>query len=595
MNEVTQASIHSQLNNRLQALRAAVYRNALIARFKNYIGKHPQETHTTLYNLAHPAGENRTNLMRQAGIRALGEGEGDTTTAGSNTVTTGLNAEGVFGRFFTNADGVTQFSAGYGPRNSVKTQRDATLAKVIGRTDTDIARNTASLQFETVVEYLIKNNKFDDFESATTALQSKVDAADKTPGGAKAFLQARFDEVDPATKESAARNWAHQILMTEQKRIADEGVDTQIRLEESKTRQVYEKNLKRAQMLADKRPDSEKQRLAAIVADNAQRLSEAQAPFVAARKAYVAESQHIELLKRGEEITKIKTKYLAEKNAKRADEKDDADSETAKAYDLVFNENGTIKTGIRYLMPLTQTQIAERGEEKVKLKAAMDLLKKKRDDVLAENNKNLRDFAKDETKAARASAAQVGRSNIENFDAFIINGGRNFFARFNNFVNKAPRKSATRSGYNFLRNFWRATERLVTRNIPEDINLGVAGQKYTKEPPTQKFFDAVQALINKDVKDRANKADSAVLNQHYEDMKSLIAPMLTPKISKGKVTSGEDIFMSYKELSDFMYSFKMLRESRAMAASLNAYKEKQYAGRIGNVVKQNMARYFYGM
>ena len=48
----------------------------------------------------------------------------------------------------------------------------------------------------------------------------------------------------------------------------------------------------------------------------------------------------------------------------------------------------------------------------------------------------------------------------------------------------------------------------------------------------------------------------------------------------------------YKELSNFQFFYKVLREINAASAILKSYKNRRSVNNIGNVVKQNMARYF---
>ena len=72
-NSSLQAPVGAAISDKMNTLRAIVHRNTLAAAYKNYMGRHDQAMHTTLFNLANPSsGERRVGGAGDARAKDAG-------------------------------------------------------------------------------------------------------------------------------------------------------------------------------------------------------------------------------------------------------------------------------------------------------------------------------------------------------------------------------------------------------------------------------------------------------------------------------------------------------------------------------------------
>jgi len=570
--ESQQTSIRASIQGHLNTLRARVYRNTFIASFKNYMGRHDQQMHTTLFNIANPSEGERKAGAGGEGVRGRAADGGDEAAKGA-PVTRGQAGY-----------------AGYGERAKTEFAAEAKATRLAGESDREYVGRLLVSARELAVG--------DNFVSAYTAQgkpapsQEQVQQAMAIDARGNSKARELFARMSQNDQDELVTNAFYTLR---QKTDAGGKVIPEITV--SKYHNEY---LNRVASEAGLSPTAVNKMTPAQRNTFSEQVRAMQSELKPARdeavksRAMLRREQNLYIrlqegvkgytLVKFDQATLDRTGLTAEDFTKRA-------------------EGGSMQ--IRNIA--TQGPIVGATQEQVNAQRPVVVAAKIKADAAVASYDTQRTTLLGGLRGAKKTAARESRSaylkpTLENYEANRLffekrqSGDSRLLANtrevrmwntYDPALRSAEAKSPEAAGYAFTKNFFRTlagtaipgSPGLTKGNFPiNDARI----KKYSKSV-TQEDFDKLWGMVGRAEQAKASGRTPQEMKEARGEMEAFLKETFGVK---------QNEIESYKELSDFQFSYKMLRRISSDLNILKSYKNRRSVNNIGSVVKQNMARYF---
>ena len=564
--ESQQTSIRASIQEHLNTLRARVYRNTFIASFKNYMGRHDQQMHTTLFNIANPSEGERKAGAGGEGVRGRAADGGDEAAKGAPV------ARGQAGY------------AGYGERAKTEFAAEAKATRLAGESDREyVGRLLVSAR-----ELAVGDNFVSEYTAQGKAAPSEEQVRQAMTIDARGNSKARelFARMSQDDQDALVTNAFYTLR---QKTDAGGKVIPEITV--SKYHNEYLNRVASEAGLSptavNKMTPAQRNTFSEQVRAMQRELQPAKDVVRAARSDWRIQKNQLERLQIGVEgITRIAGDKVAAAQI-------GAES-LGKEGDI-----GIVRIGKQGLSGATKEQVDAQipvvASARAKLDAAIGKLATQRATLLG----GLRGAKK---TAARESRSAYLKPTLENYEANRLffekrqSGDSRLLANtrevrmwntYDPALRSAEAKSPESAGYAFTKNFFRT---LAGTAIPGSPGLTKGNfpindpriKKYSKSI-TQEDFDKLWGMVGRAEQAKASGRTPQEMKEARGEMEAFLKETFGVK---------QNEIESYKELSDFQFSYKMLRRISSDLNFLKSYKNQRSVNNIGSVVKQNMARYF---
>ena len=567
--ESQQTSIRASIQEHLNTLRARVYRNTFIASFKNYMGRHDQQMHTTLFNIANPSEGGRNTGAGGEGVRGRAADESAPAAKGAPV------ARGQAGY------------AGYGERARTQYAAEAKAGQLAGESNADyVGRLLVSARDLAYGDNFVERYTFSR-KAAPSEEQIRQAMAPRT-GGQISRAQELFEKNSRDDQNALVSN-AYDTLR--QIKNTDAAGKEPPSFRESKYHNEYlNRVLSEAGFsttASNKMTPAQRNTFSDRVSAMQRELQPAKDVVRAARSDWKIQKNQLERLQIGVEgITRIAGDKVAAARI-------GAES-LGKEGDI-----GIVRIGKQGLSGATKEQVDAQipvvASARAKLDAAIGKLATQRTTLLGE----LRGAKK---TAVRESRSAWVKPTLENYEANRLffekrqSGDPKLLANtrevrmwntYDPALRSAEAKSPESAGYAFTKNFFRTlagtaipgSPGLTKGNFPiNDARI----KKYSKGI-TQEDFDKLWGMVGRAEQAKASGRTPQEMKEARGEMEAFLKETFGVK---------QNEIESYKELSDFQFSYKMLRRISSDLNFLKSYKNQRSVNNIGSVVKQNMARYF---
>ena len=600
-----QAPVSAAILDKMNTLRAIVHRNTLAAAYKNYMGRHNQETHTTLFNLANPSSGER---------RVSGAGDVRAKDAGGEAGGLKRGQEGYPG-YLARAK-ITTAGEQKDALKRYEEYRDRVAFEAHGV-------NYASLQ-----------------ASNPQGAQEVSDEA------ATSFHASLIEEKAADKKNSAWREIYEKRREGEEQKIAqlrqDAGSPNPI-IALRATRELAKQERRIANFDALEKREGvtaarqEVRRLAhEVVVINRQLIKEQASVFGGGKKADLRSNNDNA---DREDTTQSTADRGGPRNVREAGARVDAE-------ELGVGGGMGLRGGIRDLGGSRTTVDKLKGqltEAKTRLQDAQanrTAAEKRVERIIGLRSEGYfpkgtgagKDYVPGPSGRGTGRIARFQRPDLFDYEQTIPagqarlafmrankpndpegkstgwnKGSDNYWNKYTAPLNAVVAKSPEAAGLNFLKNYFRnlsgmdgASNVPMSNLRPEQSTYGKssrsagAGKMVTQEKLTELY-----RLINRGIADATRATDPK------KEASGDFSSRPGNKKGGGRVTREEvrdfivnqlgidaKIVDAYKELSDFQFSYKMLREISCTLDAIATYKSRQHNKNVLDVVKQNMARYF---
>ena len=620
-NSSLQAPAGAAISDKMNTLRAIVHRNTLAAAYKNYMGRHDQAMHTTLFNLANPSSGER---------RVSGAGDVRAKDAGGEVAELKRGDKG-FG--------------GYG----VHLSKDEKAALKLERRTAGVPLEQEYFAYRDMVSMKLFGSSYEALREADDNNAARVSATAAT-SFAESRAQALVALNDKVGKEDSKFREIYETRreVAEQRRqkLLQDAASTDPTIALRATRELTKQDRRDANF--DKLIKREK--------------------LVAATESVKRESQKLTILKA---LAREERYYLFDRNQDRARiDQNQVQNENATREEAGERVATTGKTDIREAglrvdpetlaagggtaivggrprrmgsqTTLDQLNIKiEQQEKRLGVaKTRRAAANKRVDAIISLRSEGYfpkgtgagKDYVPGSTGRGTGRIARFQRPDLFDYEKTIPagqarlakmiadkpndptgattgwnKGSDNYWNRYTAPLNAVVAKSPEAAGLNFLKQYFRnlsgmdAASNVPMRNLrPEQSTYGKSSRSAgTGKMVTQEKLTELYRLINRGIADATRASDPA------KEASGNFSSRPGNKKGGGRVTREEvrdfiinqlgvdaKLVDAYKELSDFQFSYKMLREISNTLDAIATYKSRQHNKHVGDVVKQNMARYF---
>jgi len=548
-NSSLQAPVGAAISDKMNALRAIVHRNTLAAAYKNYMGRHDQAMHTTLFNLANPSsGERRVSGAGDVRAKDAGTGAGDKPLLPRGE---GYGKRGESTVTFNQID----------IKNLSAAQKVDLMQKLNAHTEIEVAKAYNGISYRDLDE---NNENYELIQSYAQGVKQdylKVLGEVKDSGKQKGEFRDVYEKR--VTKAAADKEALASSLRS---------ADPSIRADAAIKSAAIDDRMRVVDGLYTKF-----------------RIRELKEESVAARVALTAEKYALVKLQRGIDFGK----RLDLKGVDRADVGEGGSTgftnlpytrgaqssmlppqqaKIAAAQQRFDTAGATLKS---------QTKAFERAEKqsnpmggaggKVLPRTRADSPEGNIKGVLAMRPMIVSDLVARTQSELKRSEEKTGKAN-------------HYFTQFDRILIAARAGSPEALGTNFLKVWSRDIGGTIRPGNYADSPKTVAQSKYPKSAQdTQAKMDRLHRMLVTAQKETVNgvaDADRTVTRATVSDF------------LKTEMGLTDKDMVNFKELSDFQFTFKMLREINRALGAIATYKSRQHNKHVGDVVKQNMARYF---
>ena len=539
--ESQQTSVRASIQEHLNTLRARVYRNTLIATLKNYPGSHMEETHITLFNIANPS-----------------QGKGKVGAGGAN----------VRGKTEDDEDSNVERNAGVGGGAAAGTAflRAAAAAAAAAAGETagasqSVGRPIGGGSGQQVGEYKPQGQR--GMSKAEQATNQDILNSAAVIAGAKPMAWAA-DHLEsfgraPTAKEIAAASASGKVdkvwngLDEKAKGLAQAKVmatldPTKYGADVARGASVWSAKYVRDTELAAQRGTSGA--LSPIRAEVVTTLRSLQAANAAAKADLTVANELATRIQNGIDFMK-----------RRANLTDTEINPEDLGVDGTQRIQGPKRlSGATEEMKVAQKIVVDAAQKR------FDATKANLETAKAEGVAKIRDASRSLTADRKQTSLAP---NIKAYEAQLNTPNTTYWRQYISPWRQSTAKTAESAGLSFLQDHFR------------NLETGTSGKK-TYRNTTQENLDTLWKMVNTDREGRGKMTIEAQ-GTARKDMIDFIVKTFGAPIKK---------IEKYKELSNFQFFYKVLREINAASAILKSYKNRRSVNNIGNVVKQNMARYF---
>ena len=558
--ESQQTSIRASIQEHLNTLRARVYRNTLIATFKNYPGSHMEETHITLFNIANPSQGKVKVGAGGANVRGKTGDDEDSTVEQNAGVGGGAAAGTAFLRAAAAAAANDEAArlASMTPAQ-IRAEAARAAAATVGGQPTFGKITPRGQQEETIR----KNPEVQAAQQAALNSAENVQRAQNAVWAAQHLQDYQRapneQEIAKAIKTGAVKA-AWDDVTGQHKQLLANALQTHIKdarvvltKPESIWASHYAKDVQiKAERYQEMSPAERSQQAATASAIKGQVTPYREAN--AAAKADLTAAK-VELTKLENGLAFMKKKVaLAALVAEGLDPSDLAKGQAQS----IQGPRG--KTGATQEMVAAQKLVVAGKQE------AFD----KTQSALAAAVKVSAGKTQSEGRATTEQRRQASLApNIKAYEAQLTTPNTTYWRQYISPWRQSTAKTAESAGLSFLQDHFR------------NLETGTSGKK-TYRNTTQENLDTLWGMVSRDRMARGSMTE-AQQTAARTDMIDFIVKTFGAQ---------EKNINKYKELSNFQFFYKVLREINAASAILKSYKNRRSVNNIGNVVKQNMARYF---
>ena len=547
-NSSLQAPVGAAISDKMNTLRAIVHRNTLAAAYKNYMGRHDQAMHTTLFNLANPSsGERRVSgagdvLAKDAGTGAgsqallpRGEGygkRGESTTTFNQIDIRNLSAE-------QKADLMQKVNA----------HTEIEVFKAYSTSFSNLDRDNENYELIKAYALGVQQEFLKQLGEVKDSGKQKGDFRDVyekrvTKAAAdREALASSLGSADPSIRAAAAIKSA---AIDDRMRVVD-GLYTKFKIRELKEELV-----------------------AARVALNAEKY------------AYVKLERGIDFGKRidlkggdSEEFAKGGSQGFTNLPYTRGAQPSDLPPQQAKiaAAQQRFDTAGaTLKLQTKdFEKAIKQSNPMGGAGGKVLPRTRADSPEGNIKGVLAMRPLIVSDLVSRTQSELKRSEEKTGKAN-------------HYFTQFDRILIASRAGSPEALGTNFLKIWSRDIGGTIRPGNYADSPKTVAQSKFPKSSiDTQAKMDRLHSMLVTAQKETVN----GVADADRTVTRAMVSDFL-----KTEMGLTDKDMVKFKELSDFQFTFKMLREINRALGAIATFKSQQHNKHVGDVVKQNMARYF---
>lgn len=558
--ESQQTSIRASIQEHLNTLRAKVYRNTLIATFKNYPGSHMEETHITLFNIANPSQGKVKVGAGGANVRGKTGDDEDSTVEQNAGVGGGSAAGTAFLRAAAAAAANNEAArlAAMTPAQ-IRAERAAAAAATVGgqpRFGEIIPRGQ---QEETIK----KNPEVQAARQAAMNSEENVQRAQNAVWAAQHLQDYKRapneQEIAKAIKTGAVKaSW--DDVAGQHKQLLSDALQTHIR--DAKVVLTNPESIWAAHHAKDVQ-----NRLARYLAMSPDERSR-QAVTAGAIKGQVTPFREANAAAKADltaakvELTQLQNglEFMKRKVALAALVKEGMDpSDLAKGADLSIQ-------GKKYRSGATQEMVTA---QKLVVAAKQEAFDKTTSDLKAAVKVSV-GKTQSEGRAVTEQRRQAALApNIKAYEAQLTTPNTNYWKQYISPWRQSTAKTAESAGLSFLQDHFR------------NLETGTTGRKIYRNT-TQENLDTLWGMVSRDRGARGSMTPEQQGAARADIIDFIVKTFGAPN---NKIET-------YKELSNFQFFYKVLREINAASAILKSYKNRRSVNNIGNVVKQNMARYF---
>ena len=622
-NSSLQAPVGAAISDKMNTLRAIVHRNTLAAAYKNYMGRHDQAMHTTLFNLANPS----------SGERRVG-GAGD------------VRAKDAGGEVAELKRGDKGFG-GYG----VHLSKDEKAALKLERRTAGVPLEQEYFAYRDTVSNKLYGSSY---EALRAADEGNADRVSYT--AATSFAEMRAEALvalnDKVGKQDSKWREVYETRreVAEQRRqkLLQDAASTDPTIALRATRELakqdrrdanFNKLIKREKLVAaTESVKRESQKLTILKA-----LAKEERYYLFDRnqdKVRIDQNQsQNDNANREEASERTATTGVPSRHIRDAGARLDP-SQFAKGEDTAIVGGRPPRMGSQTTLDNLTIKIAQQEKRLGVAKTRRAAANKRVDAIISLRSEGYfpkgtgagKDYVPGPTGRGTGRIARFQRPDLFDYEKTIPagqarlaymrenrpndpkgtatdwnKGGDNYWNRFTAPLNAVVAKSPEAAGINFLKQYFRnlsgmdASSNVPMLNLrPEQSTYGKSSRSAgTGKMVTQEKLTELYRLINRGIADATRASDPA------KEASGDFSSRPGNKKGGGRVTREEvrdfiinqlgvdaKIVDAYKELSDFQFSYKMLREISNTLDAIATYKSRQHNKHVGDVVKQNMARYF---
>ena len=557
--ESQQTSIRASIQEHLNTLRARVYRNTLIATFKNYPGSHMEETHITLFNIANPSQGKVKVGAGGANVRGKTEDDEDSTVEQNAGVGGGAAAGTAFLRAAAAAANEESARLASMTPAQIRAEAARAAAATVGGQPTFGKITPRGQQEETIR----KNPEVQAAQQAALNSAENVQRAQNAVWAAQHLQDYQRapneQEIARAIKTGAVKA-AWDDVAGQHKQLLSNALQTHIkdaRVVLTKPESIWadhhakdvQLRLERYQALSPAER-SQQAVTAGAIKGQVTPFREANA---AAKADLTAARVELTLLENGLAFMKRKVALAA------------LVKEGLDPSDFVKGE-GLAVQGKKYRSGATQEMVT-----------AQKLVVAAKQEAFDKTTSALRDAVKvsagktqGEGRAVTEQRRQAALApNIKAYEAQLTTPNTTYWRQYISPWRQSTAKTAESAGLSFLQDHFR------------NLETGTSGKK-TYRNTTQENLDTLWGMVSRDRVARGSMTEAQQGAARADIIDFIVKTFGAPN---NKIET-------YKELSNFQFFYKVLREINAASAILKSYKNRRSVNNIGNVVKQNMARYF---
>ena len=539
--ESQQTSIRASIQEHLNTLRAKVYRNTLIATFKNYPGSHMEETHITLFNIANPSQGKVKVGAGGAKVRGKTEDDEDSTVEQN----AGVGGGSAAGTAFLRAAAASAANETAGASQSVGRPIGGGSGQQAGEYKPQGQRGMSAGEKKTNEGILNSPAVIAGAKSAAWAADhlENFDRAPTAKEIAAASASGKVDKVWNGLDERAKGLAQAKVMLTLDPTKYGEDV--------ARGASVWSAKYVRDMELAAQRGTSGT--LSPIRAEVATTLRSLQAANAAAKADLTAANELATRIQNGIDFMK--------KRANITDTEVDPE-ELGEGGPTSIRSIGRRLSGATEEMKVAQKVVVDAAQKR------FDATKSNLETAKTEGVAKIRDASRSLTTDRRQTALAP---NIKAYEAQLTTPNTTYWRQYISPWRQSTPKTAESAGLSFLQDHFR------------NLETGTTGRKIYRNT-TQENLDTLWGMVSRD---RGARARESMTPEQQGAARADIIDFIVKTFG-----APNNKIETYKELSNFQFFYKVLREINAASAILKSYKNRRSVNNIGNVVKQNMARYF---